>query len=64
VIFVIDSVLKCRGDTTGVSWRGREVSAPAIPGDTEGNVVQRDYRGVLGLGASPLVKRGTSRDIV
>jgi hypothetical protein len=56
VIYVIDSILKHRGDTTGVSWRGREVSALAVPSDTAGNEVQGDYHGVLGLGASPLAQ--------
>jgi hypothetical protein len=44
----------------GVRWRGREVSASAVPGDTEGYEVQHDYRGVLGLGASLLAKQATS----
>jgi hypothetical protein len=40
-------------ESAGVAGRFR---ASAVPGDIEGKEVQGDYRGVLGLGASPLAK--------
>jgi hypothetical protein len=60
-----DAPVAFRGDGDVYCMQGSEPElagvagrfwASAVPGDIEGKEVQGDHRGVLGLGASPLVK--------